>query len=243
MIISILWFWFYIIFMIIAICVLPLYLLLRMIVPHKWNRWLILGLGSFWGRVTVSSTFSSIRVTGKEYLPTSDNICFVCNHQGFFDIPILLGYVPKPMGFIAKFELSKVPILSQWMKAIHCVFIDRKNSRKTIASFNKASSIIRTGNPVVIFPEGTRSRGPRIASFHAGSTKLALMAKAIIVPIAIDGSWRMYEDRKRIRRAVVQVSIMPMIMPDDVLMHDTNTLSDQLHSIISNQLNEIRKTN
>ncbi|MBM4403632.1 MAG: 1-acyl-sn-glycerol-3-phosphate acyltransferase [Candidatus Cloacimonetes bacterium] len=240
MIISYLWLFFYVVFMLFAFCVLPLYLLLRLILPRKWNKWLIRCFGNFWGSVTVGSTFSRVSVTGKELLPEADTICFVSNHQGLFDIPALIGYLPKPMGFIAKYELSRIPILSQWMKAIHCVFIDRKNARKTVASFNQAASIIKAGNPVVIFPEGTRSRSPQTGTFHAGSIKLALMAKAVIVPIAIDGSWLIYESRKRIRRATIRIAILPPIMPDDPITRDSRNLTLHLQRVIMNRLSQIR---
>jgi len=242
MIISLLWLLFYSFFMLFVLCVLPLYLLCRLILPRRWNRWLGKGIGHCWGRVTLGSTLSRVRVTGQQHLPDTDNICFISNHQGMFDIPAILGNLPKPIGFIAKVELRRVPILSQWMKAIHCVFIDRKNARKTISSFTKAAAIIKAGNPLVIFPEGTRSRGPMPGTFHAGSVKLALMAQAVIVPIAINGSYLIYEARKRIRSATIKISILPPILPDDPLTKDSHALTTHLQAIITHEVDVLNQT-
>jgi 1-acyl-sn-glycerol-3-phosphate acyltransferase len=188
--------------------------------------------------MVVLSTGSKVVVTGKENLPSSGNICFVSNHQGLFDIPVILGFLGVHTGLVAKRELFRIPVLSQWMREIPCTFIDRRNPRKAIQTFQKSAELIKKGNPMVIFPEGTRSRSDKIGNFHLGSLKLPIMAEATIVPLAIKGSWRIYEIDKRIHSATVYLKILPPIKPTDDIYKDKQKLSTYLHSQISQALEE-----
>ena len=67
-----------------------------------------------WARSLVNLSGSSIKVIGEENIPLSESVLFVSNHQGNFDIPLLLGFIDKPKGFIAKIETSKLPIIKDW---------------------------------------------------------------------------------------------------------------------------------
>ncbi|HNQ43062.1 MAG TPA: lysophospholipid acyltransferase family protein [Candidatus Cloacimonadota bacterium] len=195
------------------------------------NRWV-----RFWGRTVVLSTGSTVEVTGQENLPDSQSICFISNHQGFFDIPLVLGFAGRSLGFIAKQELFRIPVLSWWMKEIPCVFIDRGSARKAIKSFEVSAEVIRNGHPLVIFPEGTRSRNDTMGEFHLGSLKLPVMAKATIVPLAIKGSWRVYEIDKKIHATQLKLQILPAIYPDDPIYRDKHALSQRLWEMIQTAL-------
>jgi 1-acyl-sn-glycerol-3-phosphate acyltransferase len=215
-----------------------IYLILKLLLPHKVSRHILQTIARSWAKMVVLSTGSKVVVTGKENLPSSGNICFVSNHQGLFDIPVILGFLGVHTGFVAKRELFRIPVLSQWMREIPCTFIDRRNPRKAIQTFQKSAELIKKGNPMVIFPEGTRSRSDKIGNFHLGSLKLPIMAEATIVPLAIKGSWRIYEIDKRIHPATVYLKILPPIKPTDDIYKDKQKLSTHLHSQISQALEE-----
>jgi len=180
-----------------------------------------------------------VELSGEENLPETNDICFVANHQGMFDIPLVLGFIAKPSGFIAKQELYKIPVLSWWMREIPCVFIDRGSARKAMESFKTSAAVIQSGHPQVIFPEGTRSRGDQMGEFHLGSLKLAYIANATIVPLAIKNTWRVLEIDNRIHAAPLKLRILPAITPDDELYKDKHQLSQYLHDQISTVLAEV----
>jgi len=215
-----------------------IYIVLKLVLPRRVSRSILRGIARFWAKIVILSTGSKVKVTGKENLPSSGNICFVSNHQGLFDIPLILGFSGMHTGFVAKRELFKIPVLSQWMKEIPCTFIDRRNPRKAIQTFQKSAELIKKGNPMVIFPEGTRSRSNKIGDFHLGSLKLPIMAEATIVPLAIKGSWQIYEKNKKIRPATVYLKILPTIEPKDDIYKNKHKLADYLHSRISQALEE-----
>ena len=235
---SLLWELLFCLSFLILLVIYIIYIVLKLILPRRVSRSILQGIAKFWAKIVILSTGSKVKVTGKENLPSSGNICFVSNHQGLFDIPLILGFSGIHTGFVAKRELFKIPVLSQWMKEIPCTFIDRRNPRKAIQTFQKSAELIKKGNPMVIFPEGTRSRSDKIGDFHLGSLKLPVMAEATIVPLAIKGSWQIYEKNKKIRSATVYLKILPTIEPKDDIYKNKHKLADYLHSRISQALEE-----
>ena len=72
---------------------------------------------------------------GEENIPTDTAVLYVGNHRSFFDVVLTYVRVPRPTGYIAKIEMEKIPLLSNWMRNLHCLFLDRndiKQGMKTI---------------------------------------------------------------------------------------------------------------
>jgi len=236
---SILWKIWFVFFMLICMICYFFLILSKLILPHKTYRKVVYSCTRFWGKTTVLSTGSKVFVQDQELLPEDNNICFISNHQGMFDIPLVLGFVGIPSGFIAKKELFKIPVLSWWMKEIPCVFIDRGSARKAMASFVTSAEVIKAGHPMVIFPEGTRSKGDQMGDFHLGSFKLPAMAGATIVPLAIKDSWKVHEIDKGIHKVDLKMRILPPIFPDDPIYQDRHELARKLHDDISFAVSEM----
>jgi 1-acyl-sn-glycerol-3-phosphate acyltransferase len=146
-----------------------------------------------WAEFSIKIIKINLEVIGKEKIPET-NCLFISNHQGYADIPILLSSVDKNLGFVAKKEMEKIPVLSTWMKLINCVFMDRSTPREGIKSINKAIDLLKSGNSLVIFPEGTRSKSDMVSEFKKGSMKLATKSGVAVVPVTIIDSYKAYED-------------------------------------------------
>lgn len=188
---------------------------------------------SIWSRHLVRAAGASVAVSGMENLPQENKICFVSNHQGDFDIPILIGYIPKMIGFIAKRELLFIPILGIWMKALHCVFINRMSPRDSVRVIQSGVEQIKNGYPMVIFPEGTRSKTQTMRPFKSGSIKLALRSNALIVPVTIDGTYKIRGDKKwRIAPSSVSLKIHPSIDVTTLSSDEKKNLHISLRDII-----------
>lgn len=236
---SLLWKIWFICFMLFCFLAFGPLLICKLILPKKRYRKLMNFCARFWGRRVVLTTGSTVDLQGEENLPTGGKLCFISNHQGMFDIPLVLGFVPKPAGFIAKQELFKIPVLSWWMNEIPCVYIDRASARKAMESFHKAAEVIKSGHPLVIFPEGTRSQQDGMGPFHLGSFRLPAMAGATIVPLAIKNSWRAYEIDKKIHPVDFKLRILEPIAAHDPLYKDKHALSKALHQRIAAALQEM----
>ncbi|SNS73950.1 1-acyl-sn-glycerol-3-phosphate acyltransferase [Anaerovirgula multivorans] len=188
-----------------------------------------------WARSLIALSGSKIEVTGIENIPSEGAVLFASNHQGNFDIPILMGYLQRPIGFIAKIELKKMPIISRWMKVIDCVFIDRKDIRQSLRVMTQAIDILKSGQSMVIFPEGSRSMGNEMTPFKPGSLKIAARSNTPIIPITIIGSYKMMEsNNNRIQPAHVKVIISPAINPYQT--EKTSDLTVTIHNIIKENL-------
>lgn len=190
-----------------------------------------------WARYVVYLGGATVEVTGEEHIPTDTAVAFVANHQGYFDIPILLGYVNKPKAFISKIEILKVPLLSGWMKLMQCTFLDRKNMRQSVKAMEEAVNTVKKGYSLVIFPEGTRSRGGPVAEFKAGSFRLAIKAGVPVVPVTIDGSWHIYEERKKLgKNATVKVTVHPAIPTAGLSREDIAALPEKVRAVVAGAL-------
>ncbi|WP_018248064.1 lysophospholipid acyltransferase family protein [Orenia marismortui] len=149
-------------------------------------------LAKNWAKSLVDFTGSEIIVKGEDKIP-EEPVLFVANHQGSFDIPLLLGYINKPKAFIAKWELRYMPFVSSWMKNMKCIFIKRNDFRQTLRAFKDAGKVFDAGQSLVIFPEGTRSCSNKLGDFKRGSLKIALREEVAIVPVTIKGSYKLRE--------------------------------------------------
>ncbi|WP_446898541.1 lysophospholipid acyltransferase family protein [Clostridium sp. LBM24168] len=178
-----------------------------------------------------------VNVNGIEKIP-KEACLFVSNHQGFLDIPIMISSIDRSVGFIAKKEIKKVGIISYWMEQIKCVFMDRSNIRESIKSINEGINILKGGHSMVIFPEGTRSRGPKMGEFKKGSLKLALKSMVPIVPIAIDGSYKLREGNPHgnLKAGDVNFFICDPIYTKDLSKEQKDKLTETIKGKISEAL-------
>ncbi|ADU29069.1 lysophospholipid acyltransferase family protein [Evansella cellulosilytica] len=154
---------------------------------------------SNWAKSLLRLAGVRVHVRGGENIP-SDACLIVSNHQGNFDIPILMGYLQRKISFISKKEVKKLPIINRWMEHMSCIFIDRKNRRQSIKAILDGVNKLEQGHHVMIFPEGTRSKGNKIGDFKQGSFKLATRSKTAILPVTINGSYLAMEANKNIIR-------------------------------------------
>ena len=186
-----------------------------------------------WARSGLSMNGSTIIVKGIENIPATGGVLFVANHQSNFDIPILIGFIPRDKGFIAKLELLKVPAFSRWMRYIGCVFIDRNDARQSLSAMAQAVERLKNGHSLVVFPEGTRSKDGTVGQFKPGSLKLAMKARVPIVPVTISGSLNiMPKGRSVIKSAIVEVIVSPPIILDEFPEMDSNDITKKVRSII-----------
>ena len=190
---------------------------------------------SKWGKDMVSHTGSKVNVIGLENLPEG-NCLFVGNHQSFLDIPIILSEINKPMGFIAKIEMIKAPIIAGWMKEMHCVFMDRSDIRASVKSINEGVDNLKKGYSMVIFPEGTRSKSTNLGEFKKGSLKMGLKADVPIVPLTVNGSFHIFEEKGYVTPGEATLVISKPIYAKDLSKEEQGDLAETIRNIISNNL-------
>lgn len=151
---------------------------------------------------------SKIIVHGKENIPTDQAVLYVANHSSFCDIPVLFTNTVHGCGFVAKDDLKKVPLLSQYMGFLNSEFLDRDDVRQGMEVIKSAAKTVKEGHSMAIFPEGTRSQNEEPGEFKEGSLRIAVNAKAPIVPVAIKGTADMMENHHKfvLRPATVHIT-------------------------------------
>lgn len=143
--------------------------------------------------------FNSVQFKDNKDLPVGKPIIFVANHQSSFDIPPLIFFLRRFHGkFISKIELAQanLPSISFNLKHGGAANIDRKDPKQSILEILKLANNMKEKNwSTIIFPEGTRTRTGQMKRFSIGgiATLLRKNPNALVVPIAINGSYKMVQ--------------------------------------------------
>ena len=141
----------------------------------------------WWSVLMMWAAGVKVRVHGLENLRSGEPYIFTSNHVSWFDIPALAKILPR-YKFVAKAELFKVPIFGHGMRAVGMVEIQRENRKAAFGAYDVAAEKIRSGNSVVVFPEGTRGRAYPLRPFKKGPFVLAIAAGVPIVPVIVHGT-------------------------------------------------------
>ncbi len=142
---------------------------------------------------------------GEENIPSDTGVVYVGNHRSYFDIVLTYPRVPRPTGYIAKKEMEKVPLLSVWMKDLHCLFLDRDDVKAGLKTILTAIDMVKGGTSICIFPEGTRNKEEgTFLPFHEGSFRIAAKSGCPIIPMTINNSAAVFENQfPKIKKAHV----------------------------------------
>ncbi len=165
---------------------------------------------------------------GEERIPQDTPVLYVGNHRSYFDILMTYVRVPRPTGYIAKKEMLRYPLLVNWMKNLHCLFLDRTDLKEGMKTILAAIEKMKAGISICIFPEGTRNRVvDTFLPFHAGSLKIAEKAKCPIVPMAIVNAGEIFEDHlPKVKKAKVIIEYGTPIYPDRMDREQKRGLND-----------------
>lgn len=186
----------------------------------------------YWSDKVVKYLDLTIDIKNPQYLPQNGPVVYVANHQSYADILVFLNITKHQIGFIAKEELTKIPMFSSWTTRIESLFIKRGDARASLMTINEGADMLRNGYSLVIFPEGTRSRSGRMGEFKQGSLKLATRAKAVVVPVTLNGTYKVFEETGKISKGQrVEAVIHEPI--------DTSKLDRKEQSELSGRLEEI----
>lgn len=137
----------------------------------------------------------NITCTGTENIPKEDGFILTPNHQGLFDVLLVVDTCKSPISVVMRKDLENVPLLKQVMKALDGKAIDRDDARQGMQIIKEMTYEITTNKrSYVIFPEGTRNRnGNIVGELKGGSFKSAVKAKAPIVPVALIDSYKPFD--------------------------------------------------
>lgn len=131
-----------------------------------------------------------VRVEGLENIPAGACV-FTANHVSNLDALAFIPAIPRRVAILAKQELFRIPIFSSAMRRAKFVPVERGDRESASSSIEAAVATLKSGLPIAVFPEGTRSSDGRLRPFKKGAFSMAILAGVPIVPISIAGTQRL----------------------------------------------------
>ena len=190
-------------------------------------------ISSLWGRWLCTFNGIQVDVEGLEHIRQDQAQVFVANHQGYFDIFALSGFLPVQIRWVAKSSLFKIPFVGWAIAASGYIPVVRGNRKKSYQAFVKTIEKLKAGNSIVIFPEGTRSEDGTIGPFKKGGLLLSVRSGAPLVPVTLLGTGNIIKKGSGIiRPGRIQIIISPPIPSQAVVDEKEENVLHTLRDII-----------
>ncbi len=192
-----------------------------------------------WGFVQpIISSYFRGRVIGLENVPKTGAFIAVSNHASNFDPPILAAAVCRPVAFMAKEELFRVPILKQIIQTYGAYPVKRGSSDR--AAIRAALASLQDGWGVGIFLQGTRTKDGRITKPKSGAALIAAKAQVPLIPISLIGTEKILKGKSPLPNpAALTVRIGEAIAPPETVTKDALTATTEICAKQINTLHEL----
>lgn len=153
--------------------------------------------------------------TGLENIDRTQPRIFVANHQSFLDMPLLAG-LPFNMKWLSKDGMFKIPGVGTMMRLGGHVGIKRGTTGAALA-LDRLKPYVRAAVPVMIFPEGTRSKTGQMSAFKNGAFLLSRETEAAIQPLVIHGTHALLPPGTWVFKSsgIIRLSVLPAFHPND----------------------------
>jgi 1-acyl-sn-glycerol-3-phosphate acyltransferase len=194
-----------------------------------------------WSKDNLWLSRARVEIHGMENVNRTRPQIFTANHSGLHDILSLSANLPIQFRWIAKKSLFNVPFMGWHMGRSGYIAIDRDNPRQAAKSIIEAADIIRGGVNAIAFPEGTRSRTGDLGAFHSGVFALALRAGVPLVPIMLEGSYRviMPKTLQVNPGTIIRIQIGKPVDLSSYAQSDKRHLMERVHRTMEEGLSEL----
>ncbi len=173
-------------------------------------------------------------ISGLENLPQQDGYILYPNHQGMFDIMMLVYLHQRPLIPVLKKELENIPVLKQLIVCMDGLVMDRDDVRQSLKVINKVAEEVKKGKNYLIFAEGTREKeGNKLQDFKGGSFKSATKSHCPIVPVALIDCYKPF-DINSLARVTVQAHVLKPILYEEY----KNMRTMEIAAVVSTRINE-----
>ncbi len=150
------------------------------------------------------------RITGFENLPTGTTApaVLLVKHQSTWETLVMPAIMPHPLAYVFKRELLHIPFFGWSMARMDMIHIDRKDGSRAFAKVvQQGRRLLKQGNWVIMFPEGTRIPRGEAGQYKSGGTRLAIACGAPVIPIAVTSA-KCWPRKAFIKRpGIVDISI------------------------------------
>jgi 1-acyl-sn-glycerol-3-phosphate acyltransferase len=199
----------------------------------------VIRLGRLWARGISAASGVTVEASGVENVPLDRPAILLSNHASNFDMIALLMTIPRSFRVVAKRFLFHIPIFGWCLRVSGMIPIDREKRARAILSLEKAAERIRTGQPVLFFPEGTRSPDGRLLPFKKGAFVIAVKSGVPIIPVSVTGSSAVLAKKSiRIRPGRIVVRFGPEIPVAEYTLETKELLMARVREAIAAGMEE-----
>jgi len=125
-------------------------------------------------------------VKNKVNMPGRGPLLIVSNHSSYIDTPILAYAIGRPVVFLAKEELFRIPVLSVLLQLTRCIKVTKRCSHYTM--IRRVEERLSDGYAVAIYPEGTRTQEEEVKNIRLGTSYISAVSRTKILPVALVGT-------------------------------------------------------
>src|SRR5215472_13584960 len=144
-------------------------------------------IARIWARACLGISGSRLTIHGAEHLHKHPVAVYAANHTSYMDTPVVFSALPFQFRILAKKELWSLPFIGWYLNRSGQIPVDADNPRATLSSLSGGVKALRSGMPLFVFPEGSRTPDGDLRAFLSGAAFLAIRAQVPLVPIALSG--------------------------------------------------------
>jgi len=148
-------------------------------------------IAQLWAKLMLGIALSPMKVVNPQNLHLRRAAVFASNHLSYMDTPALFGSLPFQFRILANHYLFKIPFIGWHLTRSGQVPIDQSSMRSMVAGLMRGVATLKSGMPLLIFPDGGRSSDGHIHQFLQGAAFMAIKAQVPLVPLALVGTYEL----------------------------------------------------
>jgi 1-acyl-sn-glycerol-3-phosphate acyltransferase len=190
-------------------------------------------IAQVWARSLLLITLSPVTLIDEHHLRTHPVAVYASNHLSYMDTAVLFARLPFQFRILAKQSLWKIPFVGWYLNRSGQVAIDQKSGRSTIAGLLRGVATLKSGLPLVLFPEGGRSEHGTLQTMLPGSAFMAIKAQVPLVPVALIGTYELLPIHTyHLSPRAIKVIIGDPIPTEGLATRDAEALTERLRQAI-----------
>jgi 1-acyl-sn-glycerol-3-phosphate acyltransferase len=191
-------------------------------------------IAHLWARSLLILSLSPVRLVGAEKLHLHETAVYASNHLSYYDTPVLFARLPFQFRILAKQALWKIPFIGWYLNRSGQVPVDQTTARNAVASLNRGVQTLKSGMPLVIFPEGGRSADGITKPFVSGAAYMAIKAQVPLVPITLIGTYELLPIHTyHLKPRPLAIVIGDPISTEGLTSRDADSLTQRLFQVIT----------
>jgi 1-acyl-sn-glycerol-3-phosphate acyltransferase len=194
-----------------------------------------------WARTLLLISMSPVKIVGAEKLHQHETAVYASNHLSYMDTPVLFARLPFQFRILAKQSLWKIPFIGWYLHHSGQVSVDTMSPRSLIASLNRGVATLKSGLPLVLFPEGGRAATGELQTMMSGCAYMAIKAGVPLIPLTLVGTYELLPIHVyALNPRPLLVVVGDPIPTTGLSTRDADALTQRLYASISSTYSQYR---